>query len=76
MNHDSGYYQGPPGVFYDFKHDHIFELIYHGRQVFNRKLGKIVGRMYVLAFNRTDVKRKTDKTCMTGMDNVIRLGDL
>ena len=34
MNKESGYYQGPDGVFYDFKHDKIFELIWGGREVY------------------------------------------
>lgn len=75
MNKESGYYQGPDGVFYDFKYDKIFELIWRGKEVYRKDVG-IAGKIYVHAINQTDAKNRADKTVLTGMDNVIRLGDL
>ena len=75
MNKISGYYEGPAGVFYDFKHDKIFELIHCGAEILRRDVG-IVGKFYQHNRSITDFKRKTDNTALTGMSNVIRLGEL
>lgn len=75
MNAVSGYYQGIDGVFYDFKHDSIFELQFYGREIYRRDVG-IVGKMYKHVQSLTDHRRKTDNTGMVGMDNVIYLGQV
>lgn len=78
MNEVSDYYQGEDGVFYDFKHDEIFELEFRGKEI-GRIVDRrfiIVGKYYAQYQSLTDIHRVTDRTAITGMDNVIRLGDL
>lgn len=74
MNKISGYYEGPSGVFYDFKNDKIFELIWFGRELYSYKAE--FGKIFVLALNEKHVEEKLDKTMISGMSNVIRLGSI
>lgn len=69
INKLSGYYEGPDGVFYDFKHNEIFELIYDGCEIYRKNVG-IVGKRYKY---KTTISR-TRNAVLTGMTNVIRLG--
>lgn len=72
MNKHSKYYEGPDGVFYDFKHDDIFELEYAGGEIYNIKIHKIVGKRYWIRSCKCHKKQ----VGVTGMTNVIRLGEL
>ena len=76
INPISGYYEGPDGVFYDFKHDEIFELEWDGAEVFRVNENNIVGRYYKHIQSLTDVHLKKHTTIVVGMGGVIRLGDL
>jgi len=72
MNKVSGYYQGLDGVFYDMKHNVIFDLEYDAMKCFRKGVG-IVGNMYVY---RTCISKPQNRTIIVEMDYCIRLGEL
>ncbi len=78
MNKMTGYYQGPPGVFYDRKHDEIFILTWDTNELHRRIKNKFVktGRAYR---HITDNRKKLYGPCTTvmiGFDYIERLGEL
>lgn len=74
MNEKSGYYQGPDGVFYDSKHNEIFELEFEGARIYRKKHG-VVGKAYRYRHSKNR-KRGNAKVIFTGFENVIYLGEL
>ena len=42
------YFNGPSGVYYDFKHDRLILLEYNGTSTFDMKTKKIIGKRYRL----------------------------
>lgn len=72
MNENSGFYQGPDGVFYDSKHDQIFELEYECSRVFRKGVG-FVGEFYKY---RTCQSKPMSMIALEGLDYCVRLGDL
>jgi hypothetical protein len=72
LNKITGYYEGPSGAFYDFKHDEIFVLEWNGSEVYRMSIHKTVGKFYDY-----HVKGATSrKTVMLGFDHVIYLGEV
>lgn len=72
MNKISGYYEGPPGAFYDAKHDEIFALEWDGSECYRMSIHKRVGKFFDYHVRGATSR----KTVVLGMDHVVYLGEL
>lgn len=75
MNKISGYYEGPDGVFYNFKHDTIFQLEHTPIEIVRiiNKRAVTVGKQYI---HRPQISSSNKPVAITGLRYCIRLGDL